>query len=125
MVRLRPLLPVGLLLLLAIVIGGCHGVIGDAGTSAGSSGTGPPGPASGTGTGTGAGPGSGTGTGGGADPCAGMVTVLRVGRTLLRRMTRLQFDNTVRDLLGVAGDPAAGIAPDERIGPFYSNGIAP
>jgi hypothetical protein len=40
-------------------------------------------------------------------------------------MTRPQFDNTVRDLLGQTGDPAAAIAPDERIGPFYSNGIAP
>src|SRR5258706_11486162 len=116
MLRSRPWLAAALIV--AIGIGGCQGVIGDAGTSPGSSGTGRPGtgpgPASGTSTGTGAGPGSGTGTGGGAS-CAGAGTALRVGRTLLRRMTRLQFDNTVRDLLGVAGDPAAGIAPDERI----------
>src|SRR5262249_10113386 len=51
---------------------------------------------------------------------------LHVGRTRLRRLTRSQFNHTVRDLLGVADtNPAAAIAPDEKIGPFYSNGIAP
>lgn len=45
--------------------------------------------------------------------------------TRLRRLTRDQFNNTVRDLFGVTGDPASGIAQDERIGPFHSNAIAP
>jgi hypothetical protein len=40
-------------------------------------------------------------------------------------MTRPELNHTVRDLLGISNDPAASIAPDERIGPFFSNGIAP
>jgi hypothetical protein len=48
-----------------------------------------------------------------------------VGRTLLSRLTRPQFDNTVHELLGNTNNPSSVIAPDERIGPFYSNGIAP
>jgi hypothetical protein len=50
---------------------------------------------------------------------------LRVGRTRLRRMTRSQLNHTVRDLLGATGTPADAVSPDESIGPFYSNAIAP
>jgi hypothetical protein len=103
----------------------CQGVIGTAGPS-GTSGPGV-GPTGSTGAGgaTGSGTGSGTGTGGGPDACAAAGAALQVGRTLLRRMTRPELDHTVRDLLGISNDAAAGIAPDERIGPFFSNGIAP
>jgi hypothetical protein len=77
---------------------------------------------------TGAG-GSGGGTGIGGDPaelCAASAGVLNVGRTRLRRMTRSQFDNTVRDLLlGSADNPSSALGADESIGPFYSNAIAP
>jgi hypothetical protein len=52
-------------------------------------------------------------------------TALRLGRTLLRRMTRSQFNHTVRDLLQVEGGPASGITLDERVGPFFNNAIAP
>jgi hypothetical protein len=60
-----------------------------------------------------------------AELCAQQSDTLRIGRTRLRRLTRTQLDNTVRDLLGAEGTPADAIAPDERIGPFYSNAIAP
>lgn len=57
--------------------------------------------------------------------CAQQADRLHVGRTLLRRMTRKQFNNTVRDLIGVSGDSAALISPDGRIGPFESNASVP
>lgn len=50
---------------------------------------------------------------------------LQVGLTRLRRLTRSEFNHTVRDLLGSTGDPADAISPDERIGPFDSNATAP
>ena len=40
-------------------------------------------------------------------------------------MTRSEFNHTVRDLLGTTGTPADALAPDESIGPFFSNAIAP
>jgi hypothetical protein len=49
----------------------------------------------------------------------------QVGRTQLRRMTHLQLNNTLFELLGVTGDPAQGIAPDEMVGPFVSNSRTP
>jgi hypothetical protein len=57
--------------------------------------------------------------------CAAMNGMLNAGITKLRRMTRMQFDNTTRDLVGSSGSPADAIAPDERVGPFNSNAIAP
>lgn len=48
-----------------------------------------------------------------------------VGLTRLRRLTRTELNNTVRDLLGIDTDPAAAISPDERVGPFDSNATAP
>jgi hypothetical protein len=50
---------------------------------------------------------------------------LNAGLTPTRRLTRDQFNNTVRDLLGATGSPADALAPDEKIGPFNSNAIAP
>lgn len=50
---------------------------------------------------------------------------MRAGLTKLRRLTRSEFNHTVRDLLGVTGTPADALAPDESIGPFFSNAIAP
>jgi hypothetical protein len=68
------------------------------------------------------------GSGGLTDPaaeCAASAGMLQVGLTRLRRMTRSQFNHTVRDLLGVTGTPADALAPDEKVGPFYANAIAP
>jgi hypothetical protein len=74
--------------------------------------------------------------GGGTDPgvttqdpaalaCAQSGRVLNAGLTPLRRLTRDQFNNTVRDLLGATGQPADMLSDDEKIGPFHSNAIAP
>jgi len=107
---------------LAVLFAGCQGTI-DA----------PGGRASGAGSGSSP-PGAGGGAGGPTGPlvgdvvdelCAEAGSTLQVGRSLLRRMTRVQYDNTVRDLLGVGGDPASAISPDERMGPFYSNAQVP
>jgi hypothetical protein len=75
--------------------------------------------------------GSTTGTGAaaaGGDPvaaaCAASGNALNAGLTPARRLTRDEYNNTVRDLLFTAGTPADGLALDERIGPFNSNAIA-
>ncbi|HEY0712041.1 MAG TPA: DUF1592 domain-containing protein [Polyangia bacterium] len=44
-----------------------------------------------------------------------------VGVSPLRRLTRTQYNHTVRDLLGLPGDHAAGLGLDEKVGHFYSN----
>jgi hypothetical protein len=51
----------------------------------------------------------------------------QVGPNNLRRLTAAQYDNTVRDLLGITTHPSEqfSFAPDERVGPFTSNGTAP
>jgi len=49
----------------------------------------------------------------------------RVGLTRLRRLTRTQLDHTIRDLVGVEADAVTTLVPDEKIGPFDSNAIAP
>jgi len=47
------------------------------------------------------------------------------GVTPLRRLTALQYERTVHDLLGVDVDGQAILAADERVGPFKSNAVAP
>ena len=69
---------------------------------------------------------SGGASGTGAEPseeaCAAQQ--LTVGRSRLSRLTRTQIDHTLRDLLGVTGNPSAGLAPDQSVGPFASNALA-
>ncbi|HLV21185.1 MAG TPA: DUF1592 domain-containing protein, partial [Polyangiaceae bacterium] len=60
-----------------------------------------------------------------AEACAKSGDRVDVGVTRLRRLTRDELDNTIRDLFGVVGAPVGALAPDERIGPFFSNAIAP
>ena len=127
----------------AVACIGCTGVIGSAtqGTG-GSTGTGATtGAAGATGTGTGATTGAAGATGVGAttgtagtvgvtvDPtaaaCAATSNALNAGLTPARRLTRDDFNNTVRELLGVTGTPADDLGDDERIGPFRSNAIIP
>ncbi|MCX4241199.1 DUF1592 domain-containing protein [Paraliomyxa miuraensis] len=43
----------------------------------------------------------------------------------MRRLTRLEYDNTVRDLLGDTTRPARRFSPDEELGGFAANSIAP
>jgi hypothetical protein len=125
---------------------GCQGSIGangmssGSGSGSGSGGSSLTGSAGVTGTGTAgssatglAGNGTGTGGGGGnggtidsvAMACMASNGMLNAGLTPARRLTRDQFNNTVRDLIGATGTPADGLAPDEKIGPFNSNAIAP
>jgi Protein of unknown function (DUF1592)/Protein of unknown function (DUF1588)/Protein of unknown function (DUF1595)/Protein of unknown function (DUF1587)/Protein of unknown function (DUF1585) len=56
--------------------------------------------------------------GGGSSPLA-------AGPAPLRRLTREQYANTVRDLLGFTGGVDADLPVDEGAGGFFSNAIAP
>lgn len=49
----------------------------------------------------------------------------QIGATSLRRLTQSQYRNTVRDLLGLEATMVEGFAPDERVGAFKSNAVAP
>jgi hypothetical protein len=49
----------------------------------------------------------------------------QVSAAPLRRLTREQYDNTIRDLLGVEGHPSLGLAADEKLAAFFSNSISP
>ena len=49
----------------------------------------------------------------------------QIGATSLRRLTQSQYRNTIRDLLGLDATVAEGFAPDERVGAFKSNAVAP
>ncbi len=42
----------------------------------------------------------------------------------MRRLTRLEYDNTVRDLLLDDSRPAQGFSPDEEVGGFAANSVA-
>jgi hypothetical protein len=48
-----------------------------------------------------------------------------VGATPLQRLTRDEYANSVRDLLGLSSADVTGIAQDERAGPFAANNVAP
>jgi len=71
--------------------------------------------------------GEGDDAGEGGDDAAALCGdgVAQTGPTKLRRLTRSQYERTVRDLLGVTTDAAVGFAPDERVGAFKSNAVAP
>jgi uncharacterized protein DUF1592/uncharacterized protein DUF1588/uncharacterized protein DUF1595/uncharacterized protein DUF1585/uncharacterized protein DUF1587 len=124
---MRPRLPpwVPLIIFGVVILLGCQGVIGNSSQQAGSGGSGVVGGPGGAGAGTGT---------GGTPPittttvstlCAQMQGSVHAGRTPLRRLTRSQIDNTLRDLVGASGSPASVLAPDEHIGPFTSNALIP
>ncbi|HVJ16693.1 MAG TPA: DUF1592 domain-containing protein [Polyangiaceae bacterium] len=76
------------------------------------------------------GPGAGTGASAGSGVAGGGGQLLdctqaSVAEAPLRRLTREQFDNTLRDLLGTTDKPSLRIAHDEKVAAFYSNAIAP
>jgi hypothetical protein len=90
----------------------CTGYVGVTGAGSGSD---PGGSGTGTGTGTGSGSGTGTGTGSGTGSGVGMpgACVQGVpGTSQLPRLTRAEFDNTARDLLGIDVQPSSMLAPD-------------
>jgi hypothetical protein len=86
-----------------ISLAGCTGSI----ESPGGGGTGGPGPVT-----------------GGAEPGPGEARG-QLAPTALRRLTRAQYNNTVRDLLGIAGAPASAFGLDEDEGGFAANAKAP
>ena len=43
----------------------------------------------------------------------------------LKRLTREQYDNAVRDLLGIETHPSLAISADEKLAAFYSNSVSP
>jgi hypothetical protein len=95
-------------LVLAVVVGAsaCSGSIGKTADPGG---------------GPGNNPGGGPGTGGNQPPAAPG----ELAHTPMRRLTRAQYNNTVRDLLGVTADTAGAFALDENDGGFASNATAP
>lgn len=58
-------------------------------------------------------------------PAQGQCGDLVLGMTPLRRLTAAQYQNTVRDLLGVHDDFIGQLTADEKVGPFKSNAAAP
>jgi hypothetical protein len=60
-----------------------------------------------------------------AEACKAKAGALETGRTPLRRLTRTELDNSIRALLQVDAAAATSVTPDEKMGPFYSNAIAP
>jgi Protein of unknown function (DUF1592)/Protein of unknown function (DUF1588)/Protein of unknown function (DUF1585)/Protein of unknown function (DUF1587)/Protein of unknown function (DUF1595) len=49
----------------------------------------------------------------------------QAGAAPMRRLTRLEYNNTVRDLLGDHSNPANAFLPDEIVGGFSANSVAP
>lgn len=107
-------------------VGGTDASGGSSSGSAGTSGTKATGGTSGTsgkgGSGGSTSGSSGTGTEPTEEECA--TQELTIGRSRLSRLTRTQIDHTLRDLLGVTGNPSSALAPDESVGPFASNALA-
>jgi hypothetical protein len=123
----------------------CSGNIGDKGgnpahapgtnvTGGGPGGMGTPGNPGGSNTpggmGDPGGSGNGNGTPGGSNPGQpGGAPVELVppqpGHVPMRRLTRSQYNNTIHDLLGIAGDPAGEFGVDEEEGGFAANNTAP
>jgi Protein of unknown function (DUF1588)/Protein of unknown function (DUF1592)/Protein of unknown function (DUF1595)/Protein of unknown function (DUF1585)/Protein of unknown function (DUF1587) len=49
----------------------------------------------------------------------------QVAFSALRRLTREQYDNSIRDLLGIEGHPSLALAADEKLAAFFSNSVSP
>jgi len=96
-------------------VGGGAGGVGGAGGGAGGAG-GAAGGAGGVGGAGGAGGEGGEGGAGGEGPaCADP------GRVTLRRLSRYEYDNALRDLVGEPGRLGAGVLPDDDIGYGFDN----
>jgi hypothetical protein len=99
-------------LTVALALGGCRGAIGGAGPSTPMSMTGAAGSAGGV---------AGAGGGGVAGAGGGVALPLVPGRSPLRRLSRVEYDNTVRDLLGDTTHPAQQFEPDTLADGFTNN----
>jgi hypothetical protein len=105
-------------LLLGLALG-CNGQINKDETT----GPGPGGP----GSGRGMGPGSGSGPGGGPGGMMPGPPAGDEGRAVFRRLSRLEYNNTIRDLLGDSSRPGEGFAADQdsaRSGFFAGGAVA-
>jgi hypothetical protein len=94
--------------LCALAMAACTGTIGDAAFSSGARGA--------------------TSTAGTADASADALvcTGVDAGAAPLERLTRVQYGNAVRDLLGLKTPfDVTLLAEDEKVGPFSSNDVAP
>lgn len=72
--------------------------------------------------------GSGAGAGDGSndpDKAAPNAQVSGPAEAPLKRLTKAQYNSTIRDLLGYVGDPAESFGADEEAGGFASNYLAP
>lgn len=81
----------------------------------------------GDGAGNGTNPGGGAGGGGNGMTAEALCkddSVPAVGPAPLRRLTRLEYDNTVRDLVGDTTGLAAAFSEDEAVGGYDANSIA-
>ena len=58
-------------------------------------------------------------------PLPALVAPIAVAAVPLRRLTNEEYNNTVRDLLGDTTRPASSFPPDEVVGGFENNTIAP
>ncbi|MBK6515875.1 MAG: DUF1592 domain-containing protein [Polyangiaceae bacterium] len=58
-------------------------------------------------------------------PAPSAAAAVAVAAVPLRRLTREEYNNTVRDLLADTTRPANAFPPDETVGGFESNGMAP
>jgi hypothetical protein len=111
---------------LALGLGACSGTIGGPGSSPSGTGNGNGNGGNGSMTPGGQTPGN-TGMtpgGGGSGNPPGMSSAGGPevpGRTPLRRLTHAEYNNTIRDLLGLKEDFAAGLAGDEEAGGFAAN----
>jgi hypothetical protein len=63
--------------------------------------------------------------GSGNQPIPTTPGVERPGRTPVRRLTHLEYNNTIRDLLGLDEDFAGAFAGDEEAGGFAANTVSP
>ncbi len=112
--------------LLWLASGACTGDIGSMSDQGGPSGTNKPGSVPTTGMtppGPGTPPGTGTPPGPGALPVPKCDTPVDVSLGLMLRLTRAEYNNTVRDLLGDNSGPAQAFADDAKVGVFPANAI--
>jgi hypothetical protein len=104
---------------LVLALGACTGTVGNGG-GAGSTGTGG-GVLGGNGAGGTAGSGNGTGTGTGGDGALAACPTMAITPTPLRRLTKFEYANSVRNLLNVDSSPADDLPADEVTDGFSNN----
>jgi hypothetical protein len=117
---------VSLVLPLVLSAAACTGTISQPGLTGGGSGAGASTGSSSTGAPTGTGPSPGTAGGGNVTGAAGSGNVTGAagsdapapgtdpGRVTVRRLNRVEYNNTVRDLLGTTARPADSFPADDR-----------